>query len=321
MAWLFGIDEAGYGPNLGPFVMSMVGLRHAGGGVDGDLWQLLAPAVRRPEEPDDGRLAVGDSKALYSTAAGLASLEPHVFPFLRYLVRDEDDWRLDRLWPRLCLTPYDRLLQEPWATGDERLPLEEATAPALAQAFDPLVRACQAAGVELAAVRCVVLFPREFNELLGRHDSKAAGPAWAIRRLLEELPRAEGEPVHVAVDKLGGRNRYGDILQEAFPDRFVWCCGESAGESRYEVVRREGPCTVTFRPRADADCFPVALASMVSKYLREVLMRQFNRFWRQHVPELKPTAGYPGDAARFYDEIAAARRQLGIPDADLWRAR
>ena len=74
-------------------------------------------------------------------------------------------------------------------------------------------------------------------------------------------------------------------------------------------------------PRADAEHFCVALASMVSKYLREVLMLEFNRFWQGHVPGLKPTAGYPGDAARFFDAIRPAAKLLGIPEAALWRRK
>jgi ribonuclease HII len=78
---------------------------------------------------------------------------------------------------------------------------------------------------------------------------------------------------------------------------------------------------VTFRPRADADHFAVALASMLSKYVRERLMAEFNRFWLERVPGLKPTAGYPADAARFWQAIRPAAAQLGLPDAAVWRAR
>ncbi len=60
---------------------------------------------------------------------------------------------------------------------------------------------------------------------------------------------------------------------------------------------------------------------MTAKYLREVLMREFNAFWQRHVPGLKPTAGYPGDAARFLDAIRPAAQRLGIAEAALWRRK
>jgi len=43
---------------------------------------------------------------------------------------------------------------------------------------------------------------------------------------------------------------------------------------------------------------------MTAKYLRETAMRAFNAFWAERVPGLRPTAGYPGDARRFREEIA-----------------
>jgi hypothetical protein len=65
----------------------------------------------------------------------------------------------------------------------------------------------------------------------------------------------------------------------------------------------------------------VAVASMLSKYLREGLMRRFNAFWRQHLPEVTPTAGYYNDGQRFLQDIEVTRRGLGIPDELLIRAR
>jgi hypothetical protein len=66
---------------------------------------------------------------------------------------------------------------------------------------------------------------------------------------------------------------------------------------------------------------PTALASMVSKYLRELSMHAFNAYWRRHLPDLRPTAGYPGDSRRFKTEIAGVQQELGIEDHLLWRER
>ena len=81
------------------------------------------------------------------------------------------------------------------------------------------------------------------------------------------------------------------------------------------------PVTAVFRPRADAGGGPVAVASMLAKYLREVCMRQFNRYWAGHVPGLKPTAGYPVDAKRFYADIRPAMAKLGVAEAAVWRVK
>jgi hypothetical protein len=60
---------------------------------------------------------------------------------------------------------------------------------------------------------------------------------------------------------------------------------------------------------------------MASKYLRELLMLEFNRFWCGQVPGLKPTAGYPGDSSRFFAAIQPALERLGLPEEAVWRRR
>ena len=46
-----------------------------------------------------------------------------------------------------------------------------------------------------------------------------------------------------------------------------------------------------------------SLASMTSKYLREVLMESLNRYFLGMCPELKPTAGYWQDGQRFVKDL------------------
>src|SRR5437879_3669799 len=82
MAWIIGIDEAGYGPNLGPLVMTAVACRVPDRAAGADLWQLLGSAVRSGREEDDGRLLVDDSKVVYSTVRGLLGLERGVLATL-----------------------------------------------------------------------------------------------------------------------------------------------------------------------------------------------------------------------------------------------
>jgi hypothetical protein len=60
---------------------------------------------------------------------------------------------------------------------------------------------------------------------------------------------------------------------------------------------------------------------MISKYVRELAMLRFNRFWSARVPDLRPTQGYPVDARRFRAAIAAEQQRLTIPDRRLWRCR
>jgi hypothetical protein len=119
-------------------------------------------------------------------------------------------------------------------------------------------------------------------------------------------------------DKHGGRNRYRALLEGHFPDDFIEVRGEGPRQSVYRFGSAGRRIEVSFRVGAEA-CLPVALASMASKYLRELSMLGINDFWRRRVPQLRPTAGYPTDAKRFRAEIAEAVRTLEIPERVLWR--
>jgi hypothetical protein len=106
-----------------------------------------------------------------------------------------------------------------------------------------------------------------------------------------------------------------------FDDWSLQILRESDGRSDYVLSRQGHDVRITFCEKAEAQCLPVAVASMISKYLREALMRRFNAYWRLHLPELHPTAGYYGDGVRFLNDIDLKRRELGVSDFDLIRSR
>jgi hypothetical protein len=110
------------------------------------------------------------------------------------------------------------------------------------------------------------------------------------------------------------------LLQQQFPEMLVEVHGEGAAESIYRWGPAETRIDVRFRPGAEA-FLPTALASMTSKYLRELAMRAFNDFWCGRVSGLAPTAGYPRDAQRFLAAIESTQAELGIAKAVLWRDR
>ncbi|HYH63493.1 MAG TPA: hypothetical protein VD866_02235, partial [Urbifossiella sp.] len=163
-----------------------------------------------------------------------------------------------------------------------------------------------------------------YNRIVDQYDSKGAVLALGLVELaatsVRQLP-ADGAPLAFSCDKLGGRNTYAAIVQQAFPDGWVVVEKEGAADSRYRVEGLDRAVSVSFRPRADGDSVAVALASMLAKYLREVCMIQFNRFWATHVPGLAPTAGYPNDAKRYYDAIRPAMDKLGLAPDQVWRKR
>jgi hypothetical protein len=316
---MVGIDEAGYGPNLGPLVMTAVSCSLPGNPADTDLWHVLRGGVRRRADRTDRRILVEDSKVVYSTSRGLHDLERGVLAALG-VEPGGDDLTLARLLDRLCPDHHHALKQERWYAGQSRLPVE-AQLEELAAARKLFRRASDKARVAWADPCSVVTCPARFNLLLDHWGTKGAVLGQSLVELIRgiegRLPA--GESVLFLVDKHGGRNSYAPLLQEAFPGGFVMARCEGMERSQYGVIGLERVVEIVVMPRADLRHFCVALASMISKFVRELLMLEFNAFWRSHLPALKPTAGYPLDAARFFADIRPVVRRLGIAEAAIWR--
>ena len=315
MPWIVGIDEAGYGPNLGPLVQAAVAARVPDG--TGCLWGCLSAGVRRAADPEDDRVLIDDSKVVHAGPHGLARLERGVVGVVA------DCQPVGKLLGGVaCGQSLTDLAEERWYEPEEPLPVA-AERDVVANSRLQFTASLAAAQVTFSVTRCVVTPAARFNGLVRRWESKAAVLEEGVTTLLRDvLATVNGhEPVTVVVDKQGGRNFYAPWISSAIPDGWVKPVREGALLSEYEVLGLGREVRLQFLPRADSESLPVALASMVAKYLREVFMRQFNRFWVGHVPGLKPTAGYPGDSRRFYKSIRDAMRGLGLKPAQVWRSR
>jgi ribonuclease HII len=316
MPWHIGIDEAGYGPNLGPFVMTLVACKTPD---DSCLWEAMKPCVRRADEPADDRLIVADSKQVYSPSQGWAELERTALSaFGGGFFAPSTTF--DQILLQLASDELPMLRQEAWFIGDTVLPTE-ATAD-LPESIAGWREASKAAGLTWGFCRSAIVPAPRFNDLIDKWDSKGAVLSVAITQLIQQCVKATSAgPMRFVVDKHGGRNTYSALLQHAFADGIVWAEEEGRDRSVYRVEGMDREVKITFKPKADVEHFTVALASMISKYVRELLMREFNRFWQTQVPGLKPTAGYPQDAVRYIDAIRPAMLKLGIAERAVWRCR
>lgn len=313
---LIGTDEAGYGPNLGPLVVSATLWEVPGRRGACDLWELLADVVSQTG-PVDGRLHVADSKQVYQPARGLAELERSVLALLAQLGDVPHTLRELRGVLTGWRSPDAADYAAPWYADDEvPLPLE-VTGDEVAECAARLRTALAAARIELRAIRSDVMCEGRFNRLTDAAGSKGAVLTEATLAVAASLWQSRPElPTLVLCDKHGGRNRYAAVLSSLTPDGFV----ATHRESRDQSVYRVGAGEFRFEVRAERH-LPVAVASMVSKYVREVSMVAFNTYWQRELPDLRPTKGYPGDASRFRAEIAVAQSRVGIADDVLWRKR
>ncbi|MSR56668.1 MAG: hypothetical protein EXS05_03215 [Planctomycetaceae bacterium] len=345
MPFVIGMDEAGYGPNLGPLVVTAVVWEVPGDPRKIDFWKEFAEIVAPDAAPHRQHLQIADSKVVYTPSRGLAALETGVLAALELW---RDGGGVPPTFRELCrLVTSDAFdsTGEPWFDdSDLEIPhtAQGETVGDSASLIEAWRTRCTQRGLRLISIRSEMTSPERFNACTRRHDSKGRaltelsmqllGRVWReiatraggftppVRQRLghdrEEIATGEDQSALILADKHGGRNRYQEFLPLAFGDGFIQCRAESMESSRYQI----GGAEIRFETKSERH-LPVALASMVCKYVRELAMILFNRFWSARLPGLKPTAGYPLDAVRFRGEIAALQREMGIADDVLWRER
>ena len=239
MAWTIGIDEAGYGPNLGPLVMTSVACRVPQELETADLWHVFRTAVRRCGEPRDSRIVVGDSKLVYSSTRGLFDLETSVLATLTPRA-GQPVGSLAHCVDLLGADSRTELASECWYSGASLLPVE-AVADTLSSAAARFNQVCQEENIAWGRIRSVVVCPAYFNRLLDRWGTKGAILGEGLAELLRYQCSTEGDSdrVHFFVDKHGGRNRYAALLQHALPDGMPTAHQEGMEPQRLHHPRSE----------------------------------------------------------------------------------
>ncbi|MBS7338553.1 MAG: hypothetical protein KIG81_11945 [Thermoguttaceae bacterium] len=283
-----------------------------------------------------------DSKKLFGATRALATLERPCMIAQTLAEIDAPDFRT--LLERLKADASDSL--PPWEVdANLALPSDPKTLrEPLEESVEAIRRRLDASGTRLLLLAARRVQPREFNALDDRLGLKSAIIAEittslvveTLDRALRALGDAAPERALVLCDKLGGSARYAATLKKRFQcddvkilregrDASVYRLSASGGIDRagaFLSFPRRVKLEVRFTAKGEKNA-PTALASIVAKYLRELSMRLFNDFWSRAVSprELRETAGYPVDAARFREETEDARRALEIPDDLFWRRK
>lgn len=331
MAYIIGIDEAGYGPKMGPLVMASVAFSVPAEKTD--LWKSLKTIITKNcrDSARGMKMPVCDSKKVFSPRKGTAQLEKTIHPLLLLLKSQRNmphtgGFTLSEYLNLLNAGPHENFSDYPWYAEIDR-----ETAACAGNDIENFMHAVESAlnvkGILFLGAHLELSDAIKFNQSLsGQNKSDFLFELFVnlARKTLDSIPAPAGNAgrgITVYAGKHGGKNFYRNDFLNRFKAEKISIITESHAKSSYKIAAQPRPFTVHFLKNGEDAQFTIALASMFAKYTRELFMRAINRFWLNRVPGLKPTSGYPQDAKRFYNDISGMFLNMSIPRETLWRIK
>jgi ribonuclease HII len=301
-----GVDENGLGARLGPLVVTAV--------LASVTEQGARVISRRPPK----RLAsdLGDSKQLVS----------------------HKDVALGEAWARALVGPGASAPKDLFATlsleadEDLRAPCpRHVEAQCWSPAKDNFVAEAEdierirghlswwaARGVTVETVRCKVVCTKRLNDDKGAGRNRFISDLHAMEHLLLDLRRTAGDDVLAVCGKVGGMADYSKFFGP-LSMRLHSILAQGAALSAYQFP---GLGEVRFVRDADAKDSLVMLASIVGKYVRELLMARISSHYDHGDLGVPGVSGYHDPVtARFVLATRLLRKERRVPDGCFERVR
>jgi hypothetical protein len=167
------------------------------------------------------------------------------------------------------------------------------------------------AGVNVTRAACVVTCTRRLNEGVERGLTRFHMDLHAMERLTLDSRERAGRDVVATCGKVGGFDRYSPAFGP-LGGRLHAVAAEGRARSEYLMP---GLGSIAFVRDADAKHLLVCMASLVGKWVRDVLMGRIVRYHRTDNPELPDASGYHDPVTtRFIKATRLSRKDRGLPD-------
>lgn len=304
-----GIDEAGYGPKLGPMTVCAFSAGVEGNGLE-RFHRMFVEGF--PVE-------VKDSKDLFTPGTGIGRLEQAALSLLGACwgsIPANGGELLERLAPSDLehisrLAWYRGALEQPLPLDASREKVEELAGRATAEAEE--------CGVRFGPAAARALTERYLNSIWEETPNKQAASYRALRSLLPAFcvdDETAGDEIIVALDQQGGRKNYAAWLIGIFGG-VLYQAVETPRGIEYRIPERR--LVLLFEPKADANHPLVAAASLVAKYVRELLMSSYFQYWKER--GIQPNDGYGGRYQPFVDAVLPLLAEDGLRLSDIYRSR
>lgn len=298
-----GIDENGLGPRLGPLVVTGVLAELGPGGHESTERRLRGG---RAERLGDSKALVAHGDVALGEAWARALAEAGAIP--------GGGASVEALVGGLSLDPPEELRRpcprglEAQCWGEDADAFEAG--PALLAAVRSDLRALERSGIRVVAVRSVIVCTKRLDDALDAGRSRMTVDLHAMERLVLGLRAIAGSDVLAVCGKVGALTKY----PPAFGPLGGRLCTTLREERSHSAYAMPGVGELRFVQDADGSDRLVELASLVGKYLREVLMGRIVSFYRAHDASLPIVSGYHDPKTlQFVDGTSARRAELGVP--------
>lgn len=297
---VLGVDENGLGPVLGPLVATSVALQMPRYERSALCQRGLSLGLTDSKESGGfGQMQFAESVALALLAGQRGGAAPR-----------SADAVLDQVFhngrPRLrACCPDDPTAAQCWSI-DLSLPIFGGDPAVGQEVLDKLIGRSKLRILDIRShVACAGVLNAE--RASGKHKFDVDFDLF--EELIASTHLTHGAPLLAVCGMIGGIRDYAPRFSRFDRDRIHHVPGRR-GQRRYAI---EGVGEIRFEIDADARHLPVALASMVGKYVREICMRRIGEFYRQGNPDLALASGYRDPVTRrFIDATALLRKRFGI---------
>lgn len=288
---VIGIDENGLGPVLGPMVVTACAF-----GTPSYAPELFWQLSDKDLPADDSKVVFKQNKHAWAESAVLKwlSLFGHVPKTATDLFS-----RICQLQPLPCPTNFPKVCR---LKDEIPLPLFSANAPS-ARSLD-LRNRFESAQISPVWVGSFSICPGQYNEAMatgGRNKLQYDFELMIrlIRIVEQQFPHDE---ILAICGKVGGTKNYRPWFEainitplttlKEIPECSKYICGDRT--------------TIAFIKDGDSAHLPVAVASMVGKYIREIHISEMNRLL---APNQKPVSGYRDPRTKSFIESTRLKRQ------------
>ncbi|HEY4687459.1 MAG TPA: hypothetical protein VIH20_04540 [Candidatus Subteraquimicrobiales bacterium] len=327
--YVVGIDENGFGPIVGPLVVTAAVFELKEPYTQSYLWDRLRAVISKTTQEFPEKITVYNSKEVFKSKLpkSYKVLESTVLNFFELLSdRKAKEFRefIGEVSLGACECVEDAAedaafelchninLSLPLWTDNKAISHQKRLKEELAKAE-----------IKALKVKSLIVCPGQFNSYLNRTDSKFH-LNWLqfgklIRWVIETVLKTSGtqsQDIAFPCGKIGGQKNYLSYLKHGFFKNFdIKRLVEKKEISTYHLSSDVLDFNLSFIESGDIYHFPIALASLFGKYIREVFMHHQNQVFKGWDSSVKPASGYRNSSTKiFIKDTEDLRKRMGLPD-------